>query len=948
MGAANWETGFSTAFNQISATTPTTNVPLGCNTVFVFFTAGRGSGAVESTFKTRNTINARVLSYGLGPNINLDLLKALACSSGGVFRQLPASSSTEDVVAAALDYYVYLQLGYANSLPVSWSESLPFSDLTGNSSQRFSTASLACYDGTRFIGVVSATVPASMASPVASAGVCQNFTLAAGDLERLRGDQLCTGSPSLAIGLGIGGAFVFLVIVLGCLGCCGYFDIVLGVFYGILLLVQFPIMIALPWRPIFMFTGVFCGRSQPTLKRGAGKAFLHLGLFFLDLVTLPAFFITLFLLIDAPYMFSKMFKGNLYKKTQSAKAHWHIWAAFLMSWRDAFIFYLLLPLTLLMPWRFCFVVWDCIFSADSASDRRRIISAQFGLMVADLATVPFFAIAFLISPWRWYAVYRDFKGIFEDGDPQLVVCAGSGGGATSAYRRRHTVAFFFAMWKHIASVFVDMLLLPFLAATLVVPVRFIAVAASFALIRHDAVSRWKILVIQAWLTLLDLLCLPAAAIIFATLYRLPSFRRSLIGLAQEQNVGQYFLSDAERAAGTWLRVSFSPRVHILIWREGLQVLVDIVVLFLWILTWIAPWRAIIALLDVAVRESHQGGRRVAVIKQFCNAYLDLASFIPALLQLVTVYRVKGILAEIVVETTAWHSQVFNFPLTAADPARGGYFWSDRALAVRYTTHIHRVVWKNFGVFCVDLLCLFAGPLTFAFPWRGYWFARDVYLAGEARHRRLAAFVNLALMFLDFVTLPFFLIVLITLYRIPSLIRNWKQVATDVRTSVGWGSWIRPPNADEAMYRLFHSPMFHAKLVIQAGHVALDMIVVLVGLLTIVMPWRFVILVYSVVTAGRVPPGTQPTTPGWKLHYRRMAPLIQFSLALLDLLCLPFFLPVIVTIFRLVIAVRLWKSEVMQKPDSIAVWGHKNIRVRLLRHVSFVADDFSSALDSRSI
>jgi hypothetical protein len=893
----------------------------------MLLSAGRGLGAVETTVRDRNSasVGARVLTYAFGTGANVDLLKSLSCANQGIFKLIPDAA---DVETAMLEYLTYFATALPSYSGISWLSGRTYPDLTN---QQYSIAALACYDASKYIGVLASMVPSNFA-PSGVSPACPTLTLAAGDLERLRGDQVCTGSPSLAIGLGIGGAFVFIVIFLGCLGCCGYFDIVMGLFYSILLLVQFPVLLALPWRPIFMIIGVFGKPTNNVMKRGARKAFLHLGLFFLDLLTLPAFFITLAFLLDAPFMFRKMFHGNLYKKSQGVKAHGYIWLACIFSFRDAFLFYLLMPLTLLVPWRFVFLIID-FFQVEDWRQRRRAVLSQFSMMAVDLITVPFFILATLISPWRWPALYREFKSIFTDPDPTITVCAyRSYERRTHGYKIRNCIEFAALMWRHILSVAVDLLLLPFIALCVAIPFRFAAIAAAFTLIRFDSVSRWRIILIQALMALVDILTIPAAALIFATLYRLPGLRRDLIKIARKTTVSQYFFDDAERVAGTWLRVSFSFYVHGVIWREALHIMVDFLVLLLWLLTWVAPWRAVIAACDFFAREPHQGGRRVVIISQFLLAWMDLTTLLPSFLQLITVYRVKGIFSGISVATQSWdvrfQGAMVAWNLRPANPELGGFFWSERALSVRYTTAVHRVIWSNFMIWCVDVLCLFSGPLTLLFPWRGFWFARDIYLAPNARVRRLSAFVNLAMMALDLVTLPFFFVVLLPIYRIPSLIRNWKVVGSDATTALGWGNWIRPAAQDENMYRLFHSPRFHLKIIIQAGHVFVDLLVITVALLTILMPWRFVMVIYSIVTAGRALPGQPTTTPGWKLHYRRMAPLIQFALMLLDILCLPFMVPVIVTVFRFVISIKLWRSEVMQKPDSARVWGYgKNMRVR---------------------
>ena len=161
---SNFESAFQKTFDLLND-----SISLGdttkCHSIILFMTDGNPTVGERNHLKLREKIRdlnreendtkkAIVFTFSLGHARNADLLKSIACDSGGIFTTL---SSQGDIHQALGQYYYYLQsLVVEDQVEPIWVE--PYIDAFGLGN--ITTLSLALYDKTlqpyRLIGVVGA------------------------------------------------------------------------------------------------------------------------------------------------------------------------------------------------------------------------------------------------------------------------------------------------------------------------------------------------------------------------------------------------------------------------------------------------------------------------------------------------------------------------------------------------------------------------------------------------------------------------------------------------------------------------------------------------------------------------------------------------------------------------------------------------------------------------
>jgi hypothetical protein len=540
-----------------------------------------------------------------------------------------------------------------------------------------------------------------------------------------------------------------------------------------------------------------------------------------------------------------------------------------------------LPLLLLCPWRLVFLTISFMNQPEQKISVLLYLAGWQTILAAlDVLSVPAVILGVaLIAP-----AYRLIKGVSKSTSDLMT-----------------TLDLHSLVWVSLVVGFRDMIfwavLLPL---CLTAPWRFV-IAIRESCIVDKPIQRRTSIMRQLILAFLDLASLPALVFCALVPWR-------WIGIADKVNKDTAEVRDGFQAVypdapeWPWNRVILNtPHPHSVIWMSALMVFYDYFSLLAAIVTILMPHRAVMLLATIVDPELPAQKRNRAALSAFCLILLDLVTILPSLVVLSTIYRAPSL----------FH-RTFNQPALFLSSVTGNSPWIRTLWSYRY----HREVWLQFLRLLVDigvflpmfLVCCLAphrlAPLIIDLC-RSGWTQRD---------RRWLILKNFGLVWADFGTLPLAAVLLVTVYRIPSLVRRAKQNILE------WGSMEKATSEIVALEaednpgctrshscvasRL--SASIHRAIAFEFLNLLGDLLPIFVAPLTMIAPWRAISTVYAFSKSNST-------------KERRLSVVINVFMAFLDLIHVPITLIVVVSGYRIPTLAEHW-GKTSRKTSGLSLWG----------------------------
>ena len=158
-GQTNFENAFNLAFKLFDYDKVNNQT---CNNVIIFLTDGeKTSGAApEELIREKNKeFGAKIFTFSLGGEADVETAKKIACENGGLWKQIE-DGNFNYLRTQMASYYEYLSYRYGENDAIVWSAI--YNDTTGLG--ELSTASIACFtkDDGRLLGVAAVDVPVGL------------------------------------------------------------------------------------------------------------------------------------------------------------------------------------------------------------------------------------------------------------------------------------------------------------------------------------------------------------------------------------------------------------------------------------------------------------------------------------------------------------------------------------------------------------------------------------------------------------------------------------------------------------------------------------------------------------------------------------------------------------------------------------------------------------------
>lgn len=729
---------------------------------------------------------------------------------------------------------------------------------------------------------------------------CIPLSLTEAQIELIRGAEQCDNSRSIGLGVGLSLGTLFLMSAFFVGGyrvsvrgsqlesttaaapnrsrLSNLVDLSVCVVVVPVLAILF---LTLPWR--FIFFCIALHRKPPKAPIDVtAEAMFHLILFSVD-------FLTAFSLVCWPLLFPIYYTIKLWDPSMDPIRgfyfHKLFWKACCYGVRDFALFFIVAPLTLLSPWRTVFAIFDLILQSGGYGHFYPVLQ-HFLLGIMDILTLPALVLD-LCAFWRWPAICSQ---IFEVQKKQVsFFCIVPKDIETCSWATyvRTSLQLHWVLWAHAVMVPLDYLTLAFSSLTLLLPYRAVLAISTAMDWKLQALERMTVGVAAVLLTFLDALTIVPAVCVFASMYRLPAAVSSIRSKPHLPFLIKYATYD-------WQKTLWSVRFHVTVWFHFIHLLIDLVVFLPMLggLLFFGPHRLVVWIVDTTRAGSSwsQMERRKYLALQVALLLLDVAVIVPLLILLITIYRIPSLIGDGKRRLTAW--QIFPGGLVNGVALRSKDSFGRWGAIMRSTSLGQIAVLFQFGSFCGDTLSLLFAPIAMALPWRTVSTISNLAGTTALNQRRMAILISLILSILDILTLPLLVVIFLTVYRAPLLIRRWRKVASTRVSLASWGSALRTPEEDESFFILSHSLLSHVKVLHTFGEILLDVVPTIFFFLSIIAPWRFCLAGFGLSFAAQI------NSPRRLTSNRRRVASTQFCLALFDLIQLPVILAALVPLYRI--------------------------------------------------
>jgi hypothetical protein len=272
--------------------------------------------------------------------------------------------------------------------------------------------------------------------------------------------------------------------------------------------------------------------------------------------------------------------------------------------------------------------------------------------------------------------------------------------------------------------------------------------------------------------------------------------------------------------GWWSDVGWAARytlmVHTIVWAQFFMVLFDIVVLVLFFVSLVAPWRTFIIVIDFFSITNSRKTMRYAVVQQAILALLDLLTLPATTIVAITMFRVPAVFNNARRKCFDFDWSLSKTPLSFPGPLpkvnpppengveaketqptetvpprpngtnkKPGMCHMEVNIGLRYSLYPHAAMWIECLVVVVaipSVALLLAGPwrlAAFMLQWRkcrGYMPSFKIVIN---------LLTQVGLLFADYlIILPLSLLILVTGYRVPSLYNKLKTLEFKLATRQG--------------------------------------------------------------------------------------------------------------------------------------------------------------------
>jgi Mg-chelatase subunit ChlD len=125
-GLTNFEAAFDKAYDLFQSS-KTTEISSNCHRAILFLsdgepTIGKTGTGLCTNIAEKNTFNATIFSYALGESADKESLKNIACTSGGIYANIPDGGDLVQQMSAYYKLYAILQGGSENMNFTTWVE----------------------------------------------------------------------------------------------------------------------------------------------------------------------------------------------------------------------------------------------------------------------------------------------------------------------------------------------------------------------------------------------------------------------------------------------------------------------------------------------------------------------------------------------------------------------------------------------------------------------------------------------------------------------------------------------------------------------------------------------------------------------------------------------------------------------------------------------------------
>lgn len=219
----------------------------------------------------------------------------------------------------------------------------------------------------------------------------------------------------------------------------------------------------------------------------------------------------------------------------------------------------------------------------------------------------------------------------------------------------------------------------------------------------------------------------------------------------------------------------------------------------------------------------------------------------------------------------------------------------------HSPKVHLIAFLMFVALMLELLGAVIAVITLVVPWRFVSSIYDIIVAPKFSDNRFSRLRALSLMLayalLDIVSLIPMLFMTLTVYRLPTLFKRWKDVGADPSPDhPGWllqpGGHTITPAEMHPFFRTMNTLDFHKALWVEFWRWLLDVAVIFSSLIMILTPWRIIFALSALSTVWK-----DPARQDQAAAARRGKLLKQVRMALADLAMVPLLALLTVFIWR---------------------------------------------------